>query len=281
MPSDTNRSPEKVGGTLPLVDLVIPVLNEVNVLERSVAEVRGFLAERFPYPARIVIAENGSKDGTAELARDLAATYDNVQCLVLTQRGRGRALRLAWTSSDADIVAYTDVDLSTDLTALEPMCRAIHEDGYDIAIGSRLLPGSRVKRCVKREVISRSYNLLLRLALSVRFSDAQCGFKAVSRRFVSEIIPLVQDQAWFFDTELLVLGERLGYRVKEVPVIWVEDLDTRVKIIQTVIEDLRGIRRLNRVLKSGDLRPVVAPAVPNPAPAIAVEARDTVPAGRV
>lgn len=235
------------------VDLVIPVLNEAKVLERSVAEVRGYLIERFPYPARVVIAENGSTDGTAEIAAKLAAMYDDVECVALAQRGRGRALRVAWTASDADVVAYTDVDLSTDLEALEPLCRAIIEEGYDIATGSRLMRGSRIKRCLRREVISRGYNFILKTVFLTRFSDAQCGFKAVSRRVVEEIVPLVEDNSWFFDTELLVIGEKLGYRIKDVPIRWVEDHDSRVKILRTALDDLRGVARVRRALWAGRL----------------------------
>lgn len=233
--------------TTPRVDLVVPVLNEIKALRSCVGRIRKYF-ETFPYPARIVIAENGSTDGTIELAQSLADEYDDVDCVVLSQRGRGRALRRAWTESDADIVAYTDVDLSTELEALEKLCRAIHENGCGLATGSRLLKDSRVTRCLQRELISRIYNLFIKCVLFTRFSDAQCGFKAVSRKVVDEVIPCVRDEAWFFDTELMVLCEKLGYGVKDVPVGWIEDNDSRVKIISTAWEDIKGVLRLRWAL---------------------------------
>jgi hypothetical protein len=239
----------------PTVDVVIPVLNEVKVLEQTVRTLRTFLRERFPYKARIVIAENGSRDGTVELARRLAATYDDVQCVELTQRGRGRALRLAWTQSTADIVAYMDVDLSTELEALKTLCRAIHEEGYGVATGSRLMAESRVRRSLQREVISRLYNVFVRYVLWTKFSDAQCGFKAASRRVVEEVIPLAKDEAWFFDTELLVLCEKMGYRVKDVAVRWDEDSDSRVKIVSTAWEDIKGVLRLRWMFWTRNVTP--------------------------
>jgi len=234
----------------PTVDLVVPVLNEAHVLEASVSRLRAFLHEGFPFAARILIVDNGSTDGTADVARDLEGRFDDVQFLSVSGRGRGRALRAAWMRSKADVVAYTDVDLSTDLAALEPMVRAIEEEGYDLAIGSRLMPESRVTRGWKRELISRAYNWILRLVLRVRFSDAQCGFKAVSRDAVQELVPGVEDESWFFDTELLVRAERSGFRIKDVPAHWIDDEDSRVKIVSTAWDDLKGVARLRRWLWS-------------------------------
>jgi glycosyltransferase involved in cell wall biosynthesis len=226
------------------VDVVIPVLNEAHVLEKSVATVRAFLAEQQGWITRVVIVDNGSTDGTDVVARRLAEAYPDVRLLQLPQRGRGRALRHAWTQSDAEIVSYTDVDLSTELAALPVLVRAIVEEGYDLGTGSRLLPRSRTVRSVKREFISRCYNLMVKAVLWTSFSDAQCGFKVVSRRVVQEIVPEIRDQAWFFDTELLVLAEKRGYRIKDLAVEWIEDDDSRVKIIKTAWEDIKGVARL-------------------------------------
>ena len=238
----------------PTVELIIPVLNESKALEQSVHTLRDFLSRTFPYPWKVVIADNGSTDGTREIAERLAAEYEDVRSFSLNQRGRGRALRRAWTQSDADIVAYTDVDLSTELVALEKLCRAIHEDGYEIATGSRLMKESNIKRGLKRDVISRCYNLFIKCVLFTKFSDAQCGFKAVSRRVVDELLPQVKDEAWFFDTELLVLGEKQGYGVKDVPVVWIDDDDSRVKIVSTAWEDIKGVLRLRMHLWSREFR---------------------------
>jgi glycosyltransferase involved in cell wall biosynthesis len=230
------------------VDVVIPVLNEAHVLEKSVTTVRAFLAENFPYRWRVVIADNGSKDGTGAIAVALAARYDDVACHQLAIPGRGSALRHAWTHSTADVVCYMDVDLSTELAALPRIVDAILVDGFDLATGSRLMRESRTTRSLKREAISRIYNMFVKAVLFTSFSDAQCGFKAVSRRVVERVVPEVKDGSWFFDTELLVLAEKWGYRIKDVPVLWIEDDDSRVKIMRTAWDDIKGVFRVRRRL---------------------------------
>lgn len=239
------------------VDVVIPVLNEAHVLERSIATLREFLAREPQYDWRIVIVDNGSTDGTADVGRSLAARFADTTLLHLGERGRGRALREAWTRSDADIVCYMDVDLSTRLEYLPPLIDSIAVDGYHVATGSRLLPESRTRRSWNRELISRMYNLLVRTLLRTRFSDAQCGFKAASREAVRLIVPLIEDQSWFFDTELLVLAEKQGMRIKDLPVEWIEDDDSRVKIVRTAWDDIKGLWRLRRALARG--LPTTAP----------------------
>ncbi len=231
------------------VDLIIPVLNEAHMLERSVAEVRAYLKEAFPYRWRIVIVSNGSTDGTDELAAGLSARHEDVDFLALAERGRGRALRHAWTRSGADAVCYLDVDLSTSLAFLRPLIEAILEEGHDVATGSRLLPGSRTSRSVRREAISRIYNWIVRLAFPTSVKDAQCGFKALSRNAAELIVPKIVDESWFFDTELLVLAQNEGLSIKEIPVVWREDPDSRVKMVSTAIENLKGIVRVWRSLR--------------------------------
>jgi len=237
----------------PAVDVVIPVLNEAHVLEKSVYTVLAYLRANLPYRWNIVIVDNGSTDGTQDVALWLCEREPQVRFLHLLQRGRGRALRHAWLQSKADIVCYMDVDLSTKLDHLPELIGAIAHQGYDIATGSRLMRQSQTKRSVKREVISRIYNVFVKAVLQTRFSDAQCGFKALSRKAVEAIIPLIEDQSWFFDTELLVLAEKQGYRILDIPVVWVEDDDTRVKILQTGWDDIKGVFRLRQQLWSGQL----------------------------
>jgi glycosyltransferase involved in cell wall biosynthesis len=232
------------------VDILIPVLNEAHVLERSVTTVREYLQQSVPWKWRVVVVDNGSTDGTDRVGRQLAEKHSDVLFLHLEQRGRGRALRFAWMQSSADIVGYMDVDLSTELAAIPRAVDAMTREGCDIAIGSRLMRGSRTKRSFNREVISQIYNLLVRAVLFTRFSDAQCGFKFVSREVVERIVPQIKDQSWFFDTELLVLAEKQGYRIKDLPVEWIEDDDSRVKIVRTAWEDIKGIFRLRRLLWS-------------------------------
>jgi glycosyltransferase involved in cell wall biosynthesis len=230
------------------VDVVIPVLNEAHVLPRSVDTLLGFLRTNLKYKWRIVIVDNGSTDGTLDVAKGLSKAHPEVQVVYLQQKGRGRALRHAWLQSAADIVCYMDVDLSTRLEHIPELLGAIARDGFDIATGSRLRRESRTKRSLKREIISRMYNMFVKAVLFTHFSDAQCGFKALSRRAVDTIVPQIEDQSWFFDTELLVLAEKQGYRIKDIPVVWVEDDDSRVKIIRTAWDDIKGVFRLRRHL---------------------------------
>ncbi|MER6347326.1 bifunctional glycosyltransferase family 2/GtrA family protein [Streptomyces sp. NPDC001595] len=237
----------------PLLDVVVPVFNEEDDLEPCVRRLHAHLVETFPYSFRITIADNASTDRTPRIAARLVAELPDTEWIRLAEKGRGRALHAAWSRSTAPVLAYLDVDLSTDLAALLPLVAPLVSGHSDIAIGTRLARGSRVVRGPKREFISRGYNTLLRGTLAVRFSDAQCGFKAVRRDVAERLLPLVEDQAWFFDTELLVIAERAGLRIHEVPVDWVDDPDSRVRILSTALADLRGIARLGRALAGGRL----------------------------
>jgi len=230
----------------PLVYIVVPVYNEERDLEPSVRRLRTYLDEHLPFSARVTIADNASTDATWQTATRLERELPDVRAFHLDRKGRGRALREAWLASDAAVLAYMDVDLSTGLDALLPLVAPLISGHSDIAIGSRLAPGSHVVRGPKREFISRGYNLLLRTVLRVRFRDAQCGFKAIRSDVAHSLVPNVEDQAWFFDTELLVLAERAGLRIHEVPVDWIDDSDSRVDVTSTAIEDLRGMWRLLR-----------------------------------
>lgn len=245
----------------PDVDLVVPVYNEVDDLPGCIERLLVAVA-RMPYRVRLTIADNASTDGTWELARALADSHDGVVAVHLAQKGRGRALHATWSASDAGVLAYCDVDLSTDLAALLPLVAPLLSGHSDLAIGSRLGRGARVTRGPKREIVSRSYNLLLRLSLRTRFSDAQCGFKAIRADVARRLLPLVEDRNWFFDTELLVLAERSGLRIHEIPVDWVDDPDSRVDIVATAREDLRGILRLARALSRRRLPLAAVAGVP-------------------
>lgn len=229
-----------------LVEVVIPVYNEEVVLEKSVNTLREYLVAHFPYRWRITIADNASKDNTLAIGRRLQEQYPDVQIIHLDQKGRGRALRHVWMQSDADVVSYMDVDLSTNLQSFLPLVAPIITGHSDLAIGSRLAKGARVTRQWKREIISRIYNLIIKLFFWNNFTDAQCGFKAGRASVIKEMLPLVQNQEWFFDTELLLLAEEQGKRIYEVPVDWIEDLDTRVNITKTAREDLEGLVRVRR-----------------------------------
>jgi putative flippase GtrA len=228
----------------PQVEIVVPVHDEELALGRNVRRLHAFLTASFPFSWRIVIADNASTDGTPAIARALGRELRGVSHLRLDEKGRGRALRAAWSASRAEVVAYMDVDLSTDLRALLPLVAPLLSGHSDLAIGTRLAGGARVVRGPKRELVSRAYNVLLHTALRARFSDAQCGFKAVRRAALPGLLDGVRDDGWFFDTELLVLAQRRGLRIHEVPVDWVDDPDSRVAIVRTAVDDLRGVARL-------------------------------------
>ena len=233
------------------VDFVIPVHNEERELDAACRRLDDYLRRQLPYSYRITIADNASTDATWLIAQRLAEELPKVRAIHLDEKGRGRALKAAWSTSSAAVVGYMDVDLSTDLRAVAPLIAPLLSGHSDLAIGTRLAKGSRVVRGPKRDVISRGYNLLLRGVLSTGFSDAQCGFKAIRSDVAAGLLPLVEDDGWFFDTELLVLAEEAGLRIHEVPVDWVDDPDSRVDIVATAIDDLRGIGRLVRGLSSG------------------------------
>ncbi|MFG5724330.1 glycosyltransferase [Streptomyces murinus] len=262
----TDSSPDSPPGTLParehlpvsaaggaVLDVVIPVYNEEQDLQPCVRRLHEHLTRTFPYAFRITIADNASTDSTPLLAARLAAELPGVGVVRLEQKGRGRALRTVWSASEAPVLAYMDVDLSTDLNALLPLVAPLISGHSDLAIGSRLARSSRVVRGPRRELISRAYNLILRGSLQARFSDAQCGFKAIRGDVARVLLPLVEDTGWFFDTEMLVLAERAGLRIHEVPVDWVDDPDSTVHIVRTATDDLKGVWRIGRALATGSL----------------------------
>jgi glycosyltransferase involved in cell wall biosynthesis len=230
----------------PSIEIVVPAYNEEVELEASVLRLRWFLDTSFPFDATVTVADNASTDRTWEIAADLARRVPGVRAVHLDEKGRGRALRAVWMASDATVVAYMDVDLATGLDALLPLVAPLLSGHSDVAIGTRLARGARVVRGPKRELISRCYNLVVRAALHNDFSDAQCGFKAIRTDVARALLPMVEDETWFFDTELLVLAERHALRIHEVPVDWTDDPDSRVDIRQTAVDDLRGIWRLRR-----------------------------------
>lgn len=228
------------------VEVVVPVYNEEQALPESIPVLRDFLAgPEFPYEWKIIIGDNASIDATPEVSRKLEAENPGkVEYVRIERKGRGFALKQIWGASEADVSSYMDVDLSTGLAAFPALIKAVAEDGFGVAIGSRLAGGSKVTRSLKRRVLTRGYNTMIKAMFWTRFSDAQCGFKAISRKSAAEILPLIEDNSWFFDTELLILAEKMGYRVKDVPVEWIEDTDTRVKIGKTITEDVRGLIRM-------------------------------------
>jgi glycosyltransferase involved in cell wall biosynthesis len=243
-PSVSDLDADRQAIPAPRVDVVVPVYNEQGALEGSIRRLHAFLGANLPFRWRIVIADNASVDATAAIALALEAELPCVEVVRLPAKGRGRALRAAWSRSTGDVLCYMDVDLSTNLNALLPLLAPLISGHSDLAIGTRLARSACVVRGRKRELISRAYNRLLRVVLRARFSDAQCGFKAIRADAAGELLPDVHDPAWFFDTELLILAQRRGMRIYEVPVDWVDDRDSRVDIVRTALADLKGVARL-------------------------------------
>lgn len=233
------------------VDVTVPVYNEEHVLRVSIERLHAYLSTSFPFGWQITIADNASIDGTRVLAHQLAAELSNLRVVEIDRKGRGLALRTAWSSSTAEVVAYMDVDLSTGVNALAPLVASIQSGHSEIGIGSRLAPAALVARGPRREFISRCYNRVLRLVFVNRFRDAQCGFKVARRDIVEQLLPLVHDNSWFFDTELLLVAEHNGLRVFEIPVDWVDDPDSRVRVVSTATEDLKGVLRVARTFARG------------------------------
>ncbi len=236
------------------VNITIPVFNEEGTLAASIVKLREMLFGRLTFAFEIVIANNGSTDRTLEIARQIACGNNVVHVTHSDAKGRGRALKLAWAESDAQVLSYMDVDLSTDLDHFPTLISALVGGGYDLAVGSRLLNPKTTTRKWKREVISRCYNRLVKAVFGTRFSDAQCGFKAITKNTAMKLLPLVEDNGWFLDTELLILAEKLGYRIYDFPVRWVEDPDSRVKIFRTAFDDIKGVMRVKRNLQTGRYR---------------------------
>jgi len=236
---------------VPAIDVVIPVHNEEAAIDASVRRLHAYLRDHFPFTSQITIVDNASTDTTLEVAERLERDLDGVRTLHLDRKGRGLALKAAWSTSSSPVVAYMDVDLSTGLDALLPLVAPLVSGHSDVAIGSRLAPGSSVARGPRREVISRTYNLMLRTIFATQVRDSQCGFKAIRSDVARRLLPAVTDDGWFFDTELVLIAERNGLRIHQVPVDWVDDADTRVRIVRTSIDDIRGSIRLLRAFAGG------------------------------
>ncbi len=250
-----------MNANLQSIDVVVPVFNEESSLACNVDLLVEYLRDEFPFRFGILIADNASTDGTPEIARMLAAIHPEVGVLRLDRKGRGLALRTAWQRSDADVVSYMDVDLSTNLESFLPLVAPLLSGHSEVAIGTRLAHHAHVRRQLKRELLSRGYNALVHAGFHARFSDAQCGFKALRADVARRLLPLVVDDGWFFDTELLLLAERNGLRIHEVPVDWIEDLDSRVDLLPTIRDDLAGLWRMRRAFWRGEGRSTVE-AVP-------------------
>jgi len=225
------------------VTIVIPVYNEETDLPNCISRLVEVTRSNKLYEWRILIADNASVDATRKIGESLVKDYSEVGYIYIPQKGRGRALRSAWLNNESDILCYMDVDLSTDLKHLPELLEPL-QDGYQISVGSRLSKESQVTRSFKRKLISRAYNAIIKLMFFTSFPDAQCGFKAIKKETAEIIIPLIVNNYWFFDTELLLIAAKRGFAIKSVPVNWYEDPKSSVNVTRTAIEDIKGLLRL-------------------------------------
>ena len=229
----------------PKLNIVLPVYNEEEELaEHTETLIRYLKSDLKDFSWVITIADNASSDSTMAVAKKLSQKYKEVIAFHLDKKGRGRAVKAAWLQTNADIHCYMDIDLSTDLKHLPSLVKSLIR-GYDIAIGSRNSQGSRVYgRGLLRTITSKAYILMIKSIFWVQFSDAQCGFKAITNEAAKKILPLVQDDEWFFDSELLIIAEKLGFRIYEEHVTWIDNPGSTVRVVKTAQGDIEGLWRL-------------------------------------
>ncbi|MCB0963968.1 MAG: glycosyltransferase [Acidimicrobiales bacterium] len=243
----------------PTVEVVVPAHDEAAIVGPNLRRLHAHLGEHLGVGWRITVAENASGDATLAEARRVAHELEGIRVTHREHPGRGGAVREAWRASDAEVLCYLDLDLSTDLAALDPLLAPLLAGDADLSVGTRLAPGADLRRRLHRDLLSRGYNALLRRVFANRFTDAQCGFKALRREVADGLLAAVDDDAWFFDTELLLAAEERGLRVHEVPVRWVDDAESTVRILPTVLEDLRGVARVRRERRARRTAPTGAP----------------------
>lgn len=218
------------------ISIVFPAYNEADKLERTVTETINYV-KNVSRSFEIIIAEDGSTDGTDKLAEELSRKIENVRHLHSDVRlGRGRALNRAFSMARGRILIYMDVDLSTDLEFLKPLIDSIRKEGFDLATGSRMLPQSVAERSLHRKLLSKIYNFLVRALLKSPLRDHQCGFKAFRRESFLTLMPKVKANHWFWDTEVLVLASRMGFKIKEIPVVWRRRSGTKVSLRRDVLD---------------------------------------------
>jgi glycosyltransferase involved in cell wall biosynthesis len=228
------------------VEITVPVYNEEKELEKHITILSNFCKKHLTaYDWHITIADNASVDNTPVIAATIAKKNTNISHFRLEQKGRGRAVKRVWSTSGADYCVYMDLDLSTDLIHLPKIIQAL-ENGYDIAIGSRLAKGAKVEgRTMIREITSRALNFFfIQLFFHTKFTDAQCGFKGVTKHVVEKLIPKIEDNGWFFDGELLIMAEKMGYKIYEEPVHWIDNPGSTVRLVATIWGDMKVMYRL-------------------------------------
>jgi glycosyltransferase involved in cell wall biosynthesis len=228
------------------VDIVVPAYNDADDIKKNIPKLSSFCKEKLKdYNYKILILENGSKDNTEKIVLDFKKHDTRVNYTHLKKVGRGNELINAWSRSDADYLCYMDIDLSTDIKSLPILIKKL-ENGYDICVGSKYLNRSKKERTFIRLILSRVYNTITGIYLGTTFTDAQCGFKAINKTVAKNVLPLIRDKNWFFDTELLYFSEKMGYRRAEIPIVWVEYGNSSVKIFKTIFDFLKKLRELKK-----------------------------------
>jgi glycosyltransferase involved in cell wall biosynthesis len=228
------------------IEITIPILNEEFRLEQGVTEAVEFLENSGIDNYSIVLADNGSTDNTEQIAQSLTKRFPTVKAIKVSKRGVGLALKQSWGSSEADFIGYMDVDLATDLNHILEAYRILQGEEVDVVNGSRLLPNSQVKnRSIIRGITSHGFNYLLKALLKVNISDGMCGFKFLKKTSYDKILKSgLENNEWFFCTELLVKAEWMGMNIHEIPVKWEDDSDSRVELFKTITKYLKEIKRL-------------------------------------
>ena len=246
-------TPASTPALAPVLDIALPVFNQEVRLEENLRRLHGHLADTLPHTFRITVVDNASTDGTLRIAERLAREFPELMVVRLDRRGRGNSLRKIWLSSASPLLAYIDLDLSFDLSAVAPLLAPLMSGHSDLAVGTRLAKASHGTFSHHRDVIARAYNFLLRVLTGARFSDAECGFKAIRADVARQLLPYTRDEAWFFDTELLIIADRSALRIHEVPVDWSDNPDSSVDVVRTLLTDLKGLAGLTRKLRRGTI----------------------------
>ena len=230
------------------VDIVVPVYNEQETLATQIKKLHNYVEQIEKINCSIIIANNGSQDETASIAIELTKIYSNVRYSFTSQPGPGKILKQCWSQSDADIVGYMDLDLSTSLHHFSEAVELLSDDSCDVVNGSRLLPESQViGRRAMRTVSSIVFNKVLKTVFQTKISDGMCGFKFFRRDVINEIkLSEIEHDGWFASASFLLVAEAQKFRIREIPVVWQDDARSKVKIIKLSLEYLRNIVSLKR-----------------------------------
>lgn len=232
--------------------IVIPAFNEESVLKQSVLKIFDFCESNLPDAYQIIIADNKSTDQTAKIGRALAQRLRPVDYLYVGLKGKGAAIRSGFSKYSADIYCFMDADLATDLSALPLLIKGINQ-GWDVVIGSRFAKESKVRRSLPRKIFSWGYHAIAKIFLNLKIKDLPCGFKGINQKVKENVLPQVRNNEWFFDSELVVLAEKQGYKIKEIPISWSDPRKgrdkSRVRTLPLAINYLKEIIALRKRLR--------------------------------